>query len=94
MSTNKMIYVWCIAILLVACKSAETVVEGSGNQNAITSVAEPSNQQTISYVAANDKDPEVRKLAVEKSINQQTISYVAANDKDPDVRKAALQRVK
>lgn len=48
------------------------------------------NEATLSYVAMNDDDNEVRKLAVGKLSSEATLSYVAMNDKDNEVRKLAV----
>ena len=41
----------------------------------------------------NDRDAEVRKLAVGKLTIQSTISHVAMNDRDAEVRKLAMERL-
>src|SRR5690554_1801239 len=52
-----------------------------------------SNQSTLSSVALNDKDIEVRKLAVEKLTIQSTLSSVALNDNDAEIRKLAVSKL-
>jgi hypothetical protein len=41
----------------------------------------------------NDKDVEVRKLAIGKLTNQNTLSYIAKNDGNSEIRKLALKRL-
>ena len=42
--------------------------------------------------ALNDRDPKVRKFALEQTNNQSTISQAALNDRDPEIRKLALRK--
>ena len=42
--------------------------------------------------ALNDKDSEIRKLAIAKSTDQGVFRHVALNDKDPEIRKLAIAR--
>jgi hypothetical protein len=51
------------------------------------------NQSTLSSVALNDKDTEVRMLAVSKLNSQSILSKVALNDKDKEVRKLAVSKL-
>jgi len=51
------------------------------------------NQSTLSTVALNDSDVDVRKLAVSKLTIQSTLSTVALNDSDSEVRKLAVSKL-
>ena len=96
-----------IMVILASCKSATKAVREPFSDDIEQSIAidsalhdnssevtleKSTNQSTISYVAVNDRDPEVRIAALEKSTNQSTISSVAVNDRDPKVRIAALEK--
>src|SRR5690554_6353773 len=50
-------------------------------------------QSTLSHIALNDRDSEVRKLAIKKLTTQSTLSHVALNDKDSEVRKLAIKKL-
>ena len=50
-------------------------------------------EPNLFHVARFDKDPEVRKLAVNKMTSEPNLFHVACHDKDPEVRKLAVNRM-
>ena len=84
-----------VVLSLTSCltsKQKETTNLSNPNINS-TETYNSGNQSTLSNVALNDNDTEVRKLAVSKLIIQSTLSNVALNDKDAEVRKLAIKRL-
>ena len=72
-------------------KVTDNKLDSSQNNKAQNSSC--SDQNMLSNVALNDKDANVRKVAVQKLTDQNTLSLVALNDKDVDVRKLAVEKL-
>ena len=49
-------------------------------------------QCNVDDSALNDKDTEIRKLAIARTTDQSVFRHVALNDKDPEIRKLAITR--
>lgn len=84
-----------IVVLLTSCTSG---IKCSIDTKLFSQVSyiEPqsyANQNTLSNIALNDENVDVRKLAVEKLTNQNTLSSVAMNDENGEIRKLALKRL-
>jgi hypothetical protein len=84
-----------LILSLTSCLTTkhEEIRSQSFTVNSITDTNNYGNQSALSLVALNDKDAEVRMLAVSKSDLQSTLSNVALNDKDKEVRKLAVSKL-
>lgn len=51
------------------------------------------NQKSLTWVAINDEDPKIRKIATFKLTNQDTLNTIAKTDKDKYVRLEAVKKI-
>ena len=50
-------------------------------------------QIELGIIASNEKDPKLRKIAIEKITDQIELGIIASNEEDPKLRKIAIKKM-